>query len=78
MAIAAMDDHIEPFDRTIIPIRDELKGDPTDARLQQLEQFVYDTIARDPELRQALLDEYDRKAQYLNFELIRQADPRWK
>jgi hypothetical protein len=78
MAIAAMDDHFEPFDRTIIPIRDELKGDPTDARLQQLEQFVYDTIARDPELRQALLDEYDRKAQYLNFELIRQADPRWK
>lgn len=58
-------------DKVIGPFRPELKAKPSDERLFELEQFVYNLVGADPELRKVLLDEYERKAQYLNFELVR-------
>jgi len=60
------------FRKRIEPIRDELKEKKlSDERLLELEQAVYDMMANDPELRKALLNEYEKKAQYLNFELMK-------
>lgn len=71
MAIWGMDDSMGPGMKVIAPFRKELKAKPSDERLHELELFVYDTLARDPELRKVLLDEYERKAPFLNFELVR-------
>ena len=43
----------------------------SDERLSELEHAVYETLARSPELRKAVLDTYDRKAEYLNFKLLK-------
>lgn len=71
MAIRGMEDSMRPGLQVIEPFRAELKAGPSDERLLELEQLVYETLARDPELRKVLLDEYDRKAMYLNFEIVR-------
>jgi len=72
MTIWGMEDFMALFRKRIEPIRDDLKAKKlSDARLMELEKTVYDLMANDPELRKALLDEYERKAQFLNFELIR-------
>lgn len=71
MAIWGMDDSMKPGLQVIEPFRPELKAGPSDERLQELEQLVYNTLARNPELRTVLLKEYERKAKYLNFELAR-------
>lgn len=72
MTIWGMDDFMTLFRKRIAPIRDELKDKKlSDERLLELEQTVYDLMANDPELRKALLDEYEQKAQYLNFELTK-------
>lgn len=70
MAIWGMDDSMKPGLQVIEPFRPELRAGPSDERLHELEQLVYDTLARDPELRKVLLHEYERKAKYLNFELV--------
>ncbi|MBK6775466.1 MAG: hypothetical protein IPG74_06325 [Flavobacteriales bacterium] len=70
MAIWGMNDSMKPGRQIIDPFRPELKANPSDERLHELEQLVYDTLERDPELRKVLLDEYERKAPYLNFELV--------
>lgn len=70
MAIWGMEDSMEPGMKVIEPFRPELKAGPSDERLHELERLVYNTLASDPELRKVLLDEYERKAQFLNFELI--------
>jgi len=71
MAIWGMEDPSTLYQKVIEPLRPELKAKPSDERLRELEQLVYDTLARDAELRKVLLDEYERKAKYLNFELVR-------
>lgn len=72
MAIWAMDDPMELLMQNIAPFRPELKkNNLTDEQLAARELEVYDLMARSPELRKALLDEYDRKSKYLNFELIK-------
>ncbi len=72
MTIWGMNDFMALFRKRIEPIRDELKEKKlSDERLLELEQAVYDMMANDPELRKALLNEYEKKAQYLNFELMK-------
>ncbi len=72
MTIWGMEDFMTVFRNRIEPIRTELKEkNLSDERLLELEQAVYDMMASDPELRKALLNEYDKKAQYLNFELMK-------
>ena len=66
-----MDDLHAPFNRMVGPFREELKNDPSNERLRELELLVYDTLSHDPELRKVLLDTYHSKAPYLNFELVR-------
>lgn len=71
MAIWGMEDPSTLYQKVIQPLRPELKAKPSDERLGEIEQLVYDTLANDPELRKVLLAEYERKAKYLNFELVR-------
>lgn len=71
MAIWGMEDFSMLYQKMIEPYKAELRGNPTDERLQELEQLVYDELALDPQLRKVLLDEYARKAEYLNFDLVR-------
>ena len=69
MAVWSMDDPMGLLQKALDPIRDELKGNPSDERMAEMQQAVYDKIARSPELRKAVLDTYEQKAQYLNFKL---------
>ncbi|MGB3870958.1 MAG: hypothetical protein WBG34_04060 [Flavobacteriales bacterium] len=71
MAIREMEDPFALLDQVIEPFRTELKANPSDERLTELEHLVYDTLSRSPELRKALLDTYEQKAQYLNFKLVK-------
>lgn len=71
MAVWSMEDPMGLLQQAIDPFRDELKETPSDERMGQMQQVVYDTIARSPELRKVLLDTYDQKAQYLNFKLVK-------
>lgn len=71
MAIWGMKDFMGLFESAVDPYRAELKADPTDERLQEIEELVYEALAHDPKLRKVVLKEYARKAKYLNFELIR-------
>ncbi len=72
MAIWAMDDAMELLSQYIDPFWPEMKKDDvTDAQIKARELETYELMANSPELRKAVLDEYDRKAKYLNFELIK-------
>lgn len=71
MAIWNMKDHFAPFSKVAKPFRKELKANPSDERLKELEQVVYERMAQVPKLREALIAEYERKAAYLPFELVR-------
>jgi hypothetical protein len=71
MTIWGMDDFMALFRERIGPIRAELKEkNLSDTRLLELEQTVYDLMASDPDLRKALIDEYEKKAEHLNFQLV--------
>ena len=71
MAIWGMKHIMKLFQQVVDPYRAEMRAGPTDERLNEVEQVVYDKLARDPRLRKAVLKEYDRKAKYLPFELIK-------
>ncbi|HQV53696.1 MAG: hypothetical protein IPI00_02320 [Flavobacteriales bacterium] len=72
MAIWAMDDAMELLLMNVAPFRPELKKDDvTDAQIKARELETYELMANSPELRNAILEEYERKAKYLNFELIK-------
>lgn len=71
MVIREMEDPYALLGQVIEPYRAELKENPPDERLSELEHVVYDTLARSSELRKAVLDTYGRKAEYLNFKLLK-------
>lgn len=72
MTIRGMNDFMALFRKRIEPIRAELKAkNISDERLLELEQATYELMASDPELRKTLVDEYAKKARYLNFELVK-------
>jgi hypothetical protein len=71
MAVWGMDDSFGLLDQAIGSFRDELKANPSDKRLTEMEHAVYDTLSHSPELRKAVLSTYEQKARYLNFKLGR-------
>lgn len=42
----------------------------TEARILEVERSVYEGMAALPELRQALIDSYERSKDHLNFRLV--------
>lgn len=70
LTIWEMEDSFAPFDQVKTPFAEELKGQPTKQRVAEIEQELYKRIAALPEVRQALIATYERKAPYLNFELL--------
>lgn len=71
MAIWGMRDKMRLFAQVIEPYRAEMRANPSDERLHEMELLVYDAMAREPALRKAVLKEYAKKGKYLPFELIR-------
>lgn len=71
MTIWGMRDKMRLFAKVIEPYRAEMRASPTDERLHEIELLVYDAMAREPELRKAVLREYAKKSKYLPFELVR-------
>jgi hypothetical protein len=70
MAIWGMKDKLKLFAKAIEPYRAEMRANPSDERLKEIEHWVYDAMAREPALRKAVLKEYAKKSKYLPFELI--------
>jgi len=70
MAIWEMEDSLGPWSAIKAPFADELKAKPSAERIAEIEQWVYRRIAVLPEMRQALIDTYERKKEHLNFELV--------
>jgi hypothetical protein len=70
MAIREMKDHTEPYLKVRDPFRKEVKAGVSDERLGEIEQEIYRRIAALPEMRQALIDTYERKKEHLNFMLV--------
>lgn len=70
MAIWGMKEKMKLFSKIVEPYRAEMKANPSDERLQEIERLVYDAMAREPALRRAVLKEYAKKSKYLPFELI--------
>lgn len=70
MAICGMQDVRAPYKLVREPYAEEVKTGVSDARLEEIEQEVYTRVAALPMLRQVLIDTYERKAKYLNFELL--------
>jgi len=71
MAVWGMDDTFGLLDQAIGSFKDELKTNPSDERLIEMQHAVYHTLAHSPELRKAVLDTYKQKARYLNFKLVK-------
>lgn len=70
MTIWEMEDSFGPWSTIRVPFADELKAKLGAERIAELEQEVYRSIAALPEMRQALIDTYERKKEHLNFELV--------
>lgn len=71
MVIWGMKEKMKLFSKVVEPYRAEMKANPSDARLQEIEHLVYEAMAREPALRKTILKEYAKKSEYLPFELIR-------
>lgn len=71
MIIWEMEDNVALYQKVRGPFAEEVKKGVSDERLAEIEQEVYLRIAALPELRQALIETYDRKAKYLPFELVK-------
>ena len=71
MVVRNMDDPYAPYTPVIEPFRQEMRADPSDERVKELEQLVYERMAQSAELRAAIIAEYERKAAYLPFELVK-------
>lgn len=70
MAIRDTDDPYSLFTSATAPLTTELKEGPSDERMLELEGIVYDSVANDPRLKKALLDAFEMKGSFVNFELI--------
>ncbi|MBX2980784.1 MAG: hypothetical protein KF905_15975 [Flavobacteriales bacterium] len=70
MTIWEMEDSFGPWSTIRAPFADELEAKPSGERIAEIEQEVYERIAALPEMRQALIDAYERKKEHLNFELV--------
>jgi hypothetical protein len=70
MTIWEMEDSFGPWSTVKAPFADELKAKPSGDRIAEIEQEVYQRIAVLPEMRQALIETYERKKEHLNFELV--------
>lgn len=70
MTIWEMEDSFGPWSKIRGPFADELKAKPSAERIAEMEQEVYRRIATLPEMRQALIDTYERKKEHLNFVLV--------
>ena len=69
--IWTLDGNFDLFDQVQAPYSEEFKKQPpTETRILEVEQLVYDGMATMPELRQALIDSYERKKEHLNFRLV--------
>ena len=69
--IWGLEDHFKLLDNVKAPYSKEFKKKPpTDARILEVEQMVYTGMAQLPELRQALIDTYERNKAFLNFRLV--------
>ncbi len=69
MAVWSMDDPMGLLQQAVEPFRAELKEGVSDKRMAEMQQAVYNALAKSPELRKAMLDTYAQKAEYLNFKL---------
>lgn len=70
MTIWEMEDSFGPWSAAKAPFAEELKAKPSAERIEEIKQEVYLRIAALPEMRQALIDNYERKKEHLNFELV--------
>lgn len=70
MVVRNMQDPYSPYMPVIEPYREEMRDGPTDERVKELEQLVYERMAQSPELRTAIITEYERNKEYLPFELV--------
>lgn len=70
MTIWEMEDSFGPWITIRAPFADELKAKPGAERIAEIEQEVYRRVAALPEMRQVLIDTYERKKEHLNFELV--------
>ncbi len=70
MAIRNMDDLYGPYMPVVEPYRKELRKNPAEARIREVEAIVYAEVARSTLLREALIHAYDRTSVHLPFVLI--------
>jgi hypothetical protein len=71
MVVRNMDDPYAPFLPMFDPYREEMRANPSDERIKEVELLTYEQMALSPALREALIAEYERKAAYLAFELVK-------
>ncbi|MBL7983316.1 MAG: hypothetical protein JNL52_16065 [Flavobacteriales bacterium] len=70
MAIRMMKDPSAPYTLVRGTFAEEVKAGVSNSRLAEIEQEVYKRIAELPELRQVLIDTYERHKEHLNFKLV--------
>lgn len=70
LAIRDQHDEMRLGMKAVEPYRKELRNAPSDARVLELEQVVYESVSKDPELKRTILDAYARTSKFLNFELL--------
>ncbi len=69
--IWGLEDHFKLLDKVKAPYSKEFKKKPpTEARILEVEQRIYNGMAQLPELRQALIETYERNKAFLNFRLV--------
>ncbi len=71
MVVRNMEDPYAPFLPVLDPYREEMRANPTDERIKEVELLTYEEMAKSTELREALIAEYERNAEHLPFELVR-------
>lgn len=70
-AIWEMEDYSPLLNKVKGPYSEEFKAHlPSDQRIMEVEQLIYDGMAAQPELRQVLIDTYERHKEHLNFKLV--------
>jgi len=58
------------FNKAIEPFKAEINDSISNERLEEIKNAVFAYLAKDEELRNMLLNEYNKKKEYLNFEII--------
>lgn len=70
LVVRNMEEPYAPYLSIVEPYRAEMRANPTDERVKELEQLVYERMARSPELRAAIIAEYERNKEFLPFALV--------